>query len=243
MKPHDSRERGKGSMERKRKWFRLPSPALVVAMAALFVALTQTGLASRALQAAGCNCATSGDVVNNSLTGADIKNRSLGKGEFKKGTLLRGARGARGPAGANGAPGPQGPGGPQGPAGPQGLTGPAGAPNPNAVNSDRLDGQEIAVIRHVSAAANISGDLTWIDHPNLNNNPTARVVATHMFDGTRHDNVIGVHYFPAQNKWGIYNENASAMAVGKTFMVVASDPPGAPGPAVVESHGAVAPGQ
>jgi hypothetical protein len=113
-----------------RKWFRAPSPALIVAMVALFVALTQTGLASRALDATvrdPCNCAGSGDIVNNSLTSADVKNGSLLKKDFKKGQIPAGPRGARGPAGANGANGAQGP---QGPAGPAGATGPGGPAGP-----------------------------------------------------------------------------------------------------------------
>jgi hypothetical protein len=121
-------------MERKRKWIRLPSPALIVAMIALFVALTQTGLASRAVRATvgnPCNCAGSGDIVNNSLVSADIKNGSLLKKDFKKGQIPAGARGARGPAG------PAGPAGPGGPGGPGGPPGPPGAPNPNA---DTLNG-------------------------------------------------------------------------------------------------------
>ena len=120
-------------MERKRKWVRLPSPALIVAMIALFVALTQTGLASRAVRATvgnPCNCAGSGDIVNNSLVSADIKNGSLLKKDFKKGQIPAGPRGPRGLAGANGAQGPAGPAGPGGPGGPGGPPGPAGPEGP-----------------------------------------------------------------------------------------------------------------
>jgi hypothetical protein len=125
-------------MERKRKWMRLPSPALIVAMVALFVAFTQTGLAARTvdLVQAGCNCANSSDIVNNSLTSADIKNGSLLKKDFKKGQIPSGPRGARGPAGANGAPGPQGPAGPGGPGGPGGAQGPRGPSNAREVFRD-----------------------------------------------------------------------------------------------------------
>ena len=117
-------------MQAKRKWLRMPSPALIVAMVALFIALTQTGLAGRALRAADppCNCAGSGDIINNSLTSVDIKNGSLLRKDFKKGQISAGARGPRGltgAAGANGAPGAQGPQGPKGDAGPQGAPGPS----------------------------------------------------------------------------------------------------------------------
>lgn len=143
----------------KKKWWpgRRPSPALVVAMVALFVSLQQTGLASRALQAAGCNCATSRDIVNNSLTGADIKNGSLTKRDLRKGTIpgpirnvaAKGEKGDSGPAGPKGdkgdpgAPGAKGergepgvPGakGEPGAPGATGATGPAGPAGTNGTN-------------------------------------------------------------------------------------------------------------
>jgi hypothetical protein len=129
-------------MEPKRKWFWLPSPALIVAMVALFVALTQTGLAARTvdLVQAGCNCANSSDIVNNSLTSADIKNGSLLKKDFKKGQVPAGSRGPRGASGANGAPGPAGPAGPAGPGGPQGPQGPQGPVGPSDAHAASTTG-------------------------------------------------------------------------------------------------------
>jgi len=80
---------------------------MIVAMLALFVALTGTAVA-----------ATSGLIItgkqirNSSITGLDVKNKSLTPKDFK-GSV-------RGPAG------PQGPAGRQGPQGPQGVPGAAG---------------------------------------------------------------------------------------------------------------------
>src|SRR3954466_9508678 len=79
--------------------------ANVVSMLALFVALGGSSYA--AIKVTGKN------VKNSSLTGADIKNNSvtgkdvkgLGRGDFKKGTLLSGAAGPQGPQGSAGAPG------------------------------------------------------------------------------------------------------------------------------------------
>jgi hypothetical protein len=88
------------------------SPAMVVAMLALLVAL--------------------GGVS----TAAQIQSKPEASAAKKKPKVLRGPRGKRGPRGLRG---PIGPVGPQGLQGPQGATGPAGAPNPNAVNSDKLD--------------------------------------------------------------------------------------------------------
>jgi hypothetical protein len=56
-----------------------PSPALLVAIVALFMALGGTSYA--ALKITGTN------VVNGTLTGADVDNRSLGGKELKKNTL------------------------------------------------------------------------------------------------------------------------------------------------------------
>jgi hypothetical protein len=136
------------------------SPAMVVAMIALFVALTGTAVATTSALITGAQ------IKNSSITGLDVKNKSLTAKDFKG--SLRGARGPAGPAGpqgAQGAQGAQGPAGPQGPQGPQGeqgpqgpqgpATGPAGGdlngnyPNPaiaaNAVNSAKVANNSLTV--------------------------------------------------------------------------------------------------
>ncbi|MEP7334731.1 MAG: hypothetical protein ABI717_03025 [Actinomycetota bacterium] len=80
---------------------KLPSPALVIAMIALFVALSGTGYAAV-------------KIARNSITSIHVKDRSLLAKDFKSGQI---PRGAVGPAGAVGAAGPAGPAGPTGPAG------------------------------------------------------------------------------------------------------------------------------
>lgn len=87
------------------------SPPMVVAMLALFVALTGTAVATTSALITGKN------IKNGSITGLDVKNKSLTASDIK-GRL----RGAPGPRGATGAPGQAGP------------------PNPNAQNSDKVDG-------------------------------------------------------------------------------------------------------
>ena len=86
------------------------SPAMVVAMAALFVALTGTAVATTSALITG------NQIKNSSITGADIKNKSLRPIDFRG--SVRGARGAAGPAGAQGQQGPQGSKGDQGDRGP-----------------------------------------------------------------------------------------------------------------------------
>jgi hypothetical protein len=75
----------------------IPSPAIVIAMIALFAALAGTSYAA---------------LARNSVTSIQVKDRSLLAKDFKSGQLPRGA---------------VGPPGPTGPAGPAGPTGPAGA--------------------------------------------------------------------------------------------------------------------
>jgi hypothetical protein len=84
-------------------WRRLrPSPAMAVAMIALFVASATTGYAQVRL-------------ARNSVTTIHIKDRSLLARDFRRGQI------PRGPAGPQGAAGPAGPQGPAGPAGPSGA--------------------------------------------------------------------------------------------------------------------------
>ena len=85
-----------------RRW--RPSPALVIALVALFAAGAGTATAARLISGRS--------IKNNSVTGRDIRNNSLGNGDIKNGSLLnrdfrRGQLpvGAQGPAGRNGANG------------------------------------------------------------------------------------------------------------------------------------------
>ena len=89
-------------MEGIRRW--RPSPALVIAFIALFVAGAGTATAARLISGRS--------IKNNSVTGRDIRNNSLGNGDVKNGSLLRRdfrrgqlPAGAQGPAGRNGANG------------------------------------------------------------------------------------------------------------------------------------------
>ncbi len=91
---------------------RRPSPATVVALAALFVASSGTAVAAVIVTGANVkNGSLTGlDVRNGSLTSADVKNRSLLPVDFK-GKLPAGPQGPVGPAGpvgAQGAPGAPG---------------------------------------------------------------------------------------------------------------------------------------
>ena len=94
---------------------RMPSPAMIVALVALFVASTGTAVAGALITGANVknNSLTGLDVLNGSLTTTDVKNHSLLPIDFK-GKLPAGPAGPQGPVGAQGAQGPQGQQGPQG---------------------------------------------------------------------------------------------------------------------------------
>ena len=91
---------------------RLPSPALVVAIVALSVALS--GTATAALMMTGNN------IRNGTVTGKDLANRTLAKKKLSKKAIasLQGRTGPAGPQGLQGAQGAQGAPGPAGPVGP-----------------------------------------------------------------------------------------------------------------------------
>jgi hypothetical protein len=102
---------------------RRPSPATIISLIALFVALGGTSYAAIAL------------VPKNSVGSAQVINGSLLKKDLSKKTVaaLKGNRGLRGPAGPQGAAGSAGAAGDAGPAGATGAagaTGPVGATGP-----------------------------------------------------------------------------------------------------------------
>jgi hypothetical protein len=90
------------------------SPAMVVAMLALFVALTGTAVATTSALITG------NQIRNSSITGLDVKNKSLTPRDFRG--SVRGPRGLRGLTGATGATGPKGDKGDKGDTGASGAT-------------------------------------------------------------------------------------------------------------------------
>ena len=126
-----------------------PSPALVVSLVALSVALGGTGYAAVVLPA---NSVGAKQIKRNAVTAAKVKNSSLLASDFRPGQLPAGPAGPVGPAGSTG---PRGPEGPRGETGPKGDTGTVDTSNfydkaqsdarylattGTAANADQLDG-------------------------------------------------------------------------------------------------------
>ena len=98
---------------------RKPSPAFVISLMALFVALGGSSVAAPVREAAA-KLITGKSIKDSSLTGKDVKNSSLTTSDVKNGSLLsRDFKSGQLPAG------PQGP---QGPKGDKGDKGDAGTP-------------------------------------------------------------------------------------------------------------------
>jgi hypothetical protein len=133
-----------------------PSPALVVSVIALSVALGGTGYAAIVLPA---NSVGTSQIKKDAVTTAKVKNGSLRLADFAAGQLPAGATGAPGPAGATGATGAIGA---TGAAGPTGAKGDKGDPGTNGTDgTDGTDGTANVVVREsastpVAASAIVS---------------------------------------------------------------------------------------
>lgn len=133
-----------------------PSPALVVAMIALFVALTGTAVATNSATFA---LITGKQIKNGSITGLDVKNKSLTPKDFRG--SVRGPRGLAGAAGAAGTAGA---------AGAKGDKGDTGAPGQDLVSTSTLTpGQTLTGVFIAAGGSSTSGYTTtnWQFHPRL----------------------------------------------------------------------------
>src|SRR3954451_16676596 len=136
-----------------------PSPALVVSVIALSVALGGTSYAAIVLPA---NSVGTKQIKKNAVTSAKVKNGSLLSADFAAGQLPAGATGATGAMGATGAKGDTGATGAAGPAGSPGVKGDPGTPG--APGTDGADGAAGAAGGHGAAtrvrASKPAGDVT-----------------------------------------------------------------------------------
>jgi hypothetical protein len=87
-----------------------PTPAMVVALAALFVALGGSSYAALRIgsKQIANNSVRSKDVRNNDLRSTDVRNGTLLLKDFRAGQLAAGSPGPQGPQGPPGAPGARG---------------------------------------------------------------------------------------------------------------------------------------
>ncbi len=132
---------------------RRPSPATVIALIALFVALGGTSYAAIR-------------IPRNAVTSKQVKDRSLRAKDFARGQLPRGARGPRGltgapgPTGVPGAPGAKGDSGAVGAPGATGQTGPQGPSGVSEVRTASFTGEQLKNPTTNSAVSLTAG--TWV---------------------------------------------------------------------------------
>jgi hypothetical protein len=91
-----------------RRLARRPSPALIISMLALVVALGGTGYAAISIPR---NSVGSAQLKKNAVTGPKVKDGSLSAADFVRGSFPKGPQGTPGAPGQDGAPGAQGPAG------------------------------------------------------------------------------------------------------------------------------------
>jgi hypothetical protein len=102
-----------------RLWGHRPSPAMVIALLALLIAMGGTSYAAIKLPA---NSVGTKQLKANAVVSSKVKNHSLIAEDFAPNRIPTGPRGPQGPAGPQGLPGPRGATGPQGPPGEPAVT-------------------------------------------------------------------------------------------------------------------------
>ncbi|MFN2291481.1 MAG: hypothetical protein ACK2UC_09860 [Anaerolineae bacterium] len=86
------------------------------------------------------------------------------------------------------------------------------------------------VFVHEATAGNSSGNSTYLDHPLLNNRPSAKVLVTQNWNpggglsGVYNPHVVGVWYSGASDQWAIFNQDGATMPDGASFNVVVELP-------------------
>jgi microsomal dipeptidase-like Zn-dependent dipeptidase len=72
--------------------------------------------------------------------------------------------------------------------------------------------------QHVSAANNLESGWTYLDHPQLNNNPQA-IIYAELISGPSKGKNLGVWYNASKARWAIFHQDRTAMQVGNVFRV------------------------
>ncbi|MCH9660053.1 MAG: T9SS type A sorting domain-containing protein [Bacteroidetes bacterium] len=77
---------------------------------------------------------------------------------------------------------------------------------------------------HTAEASTISADASFIDHPDLNGNPDAKILISHNWNpagasGIYNDNNTGAFYSAGQSQWAVYNEDGSSMIENSAYNI------------------------
>ncbi|HBY70552.1 MAG TPA: hypothetical protein DEG69_24015, partial [Flavobacteriaceae bacterium] len=80
------------------------------------------------------------------------------------------------------------------------------------------------VFVHTATVGNSTGNVTYLDHPDLNGNPSANFIVTHNLNhgGVQYnDKVTGTWY--DGSSWTIFNEDLSAITEGSSYNIYIPD--------------------
>lgn len=73
---------------------------------------------------------------------------------------------------------------------------------------------------HTATASNIEANSTFLDRPDLNNNPRAIITVTQRWTSTYNNHPIGVLYNASAGKWAVFNQDKALMPMGAKFNIV-----------------------
>ena len=91
--------------------------------------------------------------------------------------------------------------------------------------TNQLFSQDVGYV-HTATTANTESNRTYLDHPDLNGDPSARFLFAQQYDGTENPNPTGIWYNSSNSRWAVYNENSLPMPVGIKFnMYIPDDSP------------------
>jgi hypothetical protein len=86
-----------------------------------------------------------------------------------------------------------------------------------AFNHLAVRGEHGCIYYHQSTFDNVVGNVTFLDEAALNGHPEAFPLVQHYFLGVFRN--VGIYYDAARSKWGIFNEDLSAMSWDEFFTV------------------------
>ncbi len=85
----------------------------------------------------------------------------------------------------------------------------------------KMTGTTRAAFEWTATAATISGHVTVLDHPLLNDNPNAIVIFSPMWEGVYNAHATAIYY--NANRWKIFNQDFAAMPNNAKFNVLVID--------------------
>ena len=208
---------------------RRPSPALVIALIALFASLGGGAYAAIHLPRNSVGKAqirrhavTSAKLARNAVTSATVRDHTLLAKDFKAGQLAA-QQGTPGAAGPQGREGPMGPTGPRGATGATGTTGPSGATNITvraATATVAAGGSGSTEVGCFNGARAISGE-GYFDDGTVAGDYVKSQPGTYPFGGGSFVVATDQSTNPTGWKWDYHNAGATTRTV-KMYMVCAN---------------------